>query len=240
MKKIGSILFTFLILSFWPFRSFAQLCTDPRPMEEFFCLDVNAKTTSEVSQIDFLTIPYQIYNLYYKEFSKLKYPVVLDPKWESPYFGAGVTFYQNRFTVIYLGGLARIDGMTKNALAALVCHEFGHILGGAPFQKTPGAEWSSSEGQSDFFAASECLPRYLKFLKIDESRFDDLIEEAGFDLFNAIKWPSTETRHEPLVRFQEKDVAVKETLAGYPSSQCRYETFRNRHKRASCWFRGGN
>lgn len=237
MKNVLRGLFITLLLSYYSGDVFAETCSDSRSREEYFCLDTNTLTKSEISEVDFITIPYQILSLYQKEFSKLNYPVVMDLKWTSPYFGAGVSNYQKRYSVMILGGTTRIDEMTKNALAALVCHEFGHIIGGSPLQKIPGSEWASTEGQSDYFAASECLPRYFKFLGIDDSKLDDLIEEAGFDLFHSLKWPSTQTREQSLERHLENKVKVEKTLTGYPNIQCRYETFRSRHKRSSCWFK---
>jgi hypothetical protein len=51
------------------------------------------------------------------------------------------------------GGLARVRGMTQDALALITCHELGHLLGGYP-QANPG---QSNEGQADYFATAKCL-----------------------------------------------------------------------------------
>jgi hypothetical protein len=51
------------------------------------------------------------------------------------------------------GGIARVRGMTQDALALVACHELGHLLGGYP-QANPGL---SNEGQADYFATAKCL-----------------------------------------------------------------------------------
>ena len=45
------------------------------------------------------------------------------------------------------GGLARVRGITQDALALVACHELGHLLGGSP----------QNEGQADYFATAKCL-----------------------------------------------------------------------------------
>ncbi len=55
------------------------------------------------------------------------------------------------------GGYAKHPLATEDGFTAFVCHEIGHHLGGFPFWKEPGAEWSSAEGQADYFAATKCL-----------------------------------------------------------------------------------
>ena len=45
-----------------------------------------------------------------------------------------------------------------DAFAFLVCHEVGHLLGGAPLLENG----MSAEGQADYFAATDCMPQYFK------------------------------------------------------------------------------
>jgi hypothetical protein len=53
--------------------------------------------------------------------------------------------------------------MTVDILAAYVCHEVGHLVGGYPFKGDANLQdygtASATEGQSDYFAAKDCLPR---------------------------------------------------------------------------------
>ncbi|GAB4420954.1 MAG: hypothetical protein OHK0056_31630 [Bacteriovoracaceae bacterium] len=159
-------------------------------------------------------------------------------KWGIDHFGAGVIFYQNQFKLMILGGTARIEGMTRDAYAAIVCHELGHILGGEPRQSISGAEWSSAEGQSDYFAASNCLPRYFSMKGVKKDELDLRIEKAGFEMINSFL-PFDSNSHETEIERDEVELPVVETTLfnKYPSLQCRYLTFRNRTARSSCWFR---
>lgn len=195
---------------------------------------------SPIKIYDFYSIPSIIMGLFQKELTALGSPLVLDAQWESPYFGAGVSFYNEEFRLMILGGTTRIKGMSLDAYAAVVCHEIGHIIGGAPYQTITGAEWSSSEGQADFFAASVCLPRYFASKKENSQVMAKRIEGAGFDMMNSFKdFDSNANADEKkLVRHVVNVTKTKETLINkYPSIQCRYETFRNPSKRAACWFK---
>ncbi|ASD62530.1 hypothetical protein [Bdellovibrio bacteriovorus] len=89
-------------------------------------------------------------------------PLLIPAEWENPYFAA---FAQNKDTYMQVslwGGMARAPGASLPVLAGILCHEIGHVIAGEPRQTFTGAEWSSSEGQSDFYAAKDCLPQFLK------------------------------------------------------------------------------
>lgn len=210
----------------------------PTDRNDYFCLPSDRILNSEMDRTSFYLIPAQIIGLYHKELQKMGSPVVLDAKWESPYFGAGVSYYQNQFKLMILGGTARIEGMTKDAYAAVVCHELGHILGGSPRQTIPGAEWSSSEGQSDYFAATHCLPQYFARVGVPKGEIDARIEKAGYEMFSSFLPFDSNSQENEIVRDEVELPAVEATLYNkYPSLQCRYLTFRNRESRLSCWFR---
>ena len=70
--------------------------------------------------------------------------------------------------VAMFGGLARHKSVTGDGFAAVICHELGHHLGGAPRKGAGGGgawggdgnvatSWASNEGQSDYFATLKCL-----------------------------------------------------------------------------------
>lgn len=214
--------------------AFAQVC--PQNRSDYFCLSPDMAPNSLIQEADFHEIASEVVGLFSSELNQKGYPFSLDARWESPFLGAGVSFYQERFSLMILGGTARIKDMSRDAFAALVCHELGHILGGAPYQQMSGSAWASLEGQSDFFAASVCLPRYFHSLQAGRAEVASRIEAAGFYLFKALSPHSTQTRDQPLARGKRVLPAVEKTLQGYPSVQCRYETFRNPSKRSSCWF----
>ncbi|AUN98811.1 hypothetical protein DOM21_06940 [Bacteriovorax stolpii] len=234
MKKLLGI----LIFTLFTGSAFAITC--PADRNDYFCITPEMAPNSPIKLTDFYTIPARIMGLFSKELQTTGYPLMLDAQWESPFFGAGVSFYNEQFRMMILGGTTRIQGMSLDAYAAVVCHEMGHILGGAPHQTITGAEWSSSEGQSDFFAASVCLPRYYKAIGELEHNIAKRVEKAGFEMMNSMKEFDSNSvgQGRKLVRHAVNVTVVNETLINnYPSIQCRYETFRNPAKRASCWYK---
>ncbi len=89
-------------------------------------------------------------------------PLVIPNEWESPYFAAFAQDKEQYMQVSLWGGMARAPGATLPVLAGILCHEIGHVIAGEPRQTIQWAEWSSTEGQSDFYATKECLPQFLK------------------------------------------------------------------------------
>jgi hypothetical protein len=214
----------------------------PKNNPGYFCLPPEKILNKEINQQNFYTIPAMIIGLFSTELSDANYPLSLEAKWESPFFGAGVSLFENSFHLMILGGTTRIERMTVDAYAAVVCHEIGHIVGGEPRQTITGAEWSSSEGQADFFAATVCLPRYFKSQKIADNQIAARIDKAGFEMMDAFKAFDTNSSDKTVSRTRAPLPAAKETLINkYPSLQCRYENFRNASKgiktRPACWYR---
>lgn len=210
-------------------RAFAGTCPPDAP---YFCMTPEMAPQSEIKLSDFYQIPAVIISLH-------NVSVTLDAQWESPYLGMGM---KNSKSMLIFGGTTRVAGMTKDAYAAAVCHEIGHVIGGAPYQTISGSQWSSAEGQADFFAASICLPRYFKSIGVKTNDIKARVEEAGFKMLSSLAPFSSQTSVElsSLIdsRFQELNEATDSTLINnYPSLKCRYETFRNPAQRSDCWFR---
>lgn len=212
----------------------AIVCPKDAP---YFCLTPDMAPNTQIERVDFYTVPAKVISLFHESLKKIQANVMLDAQWESPYFGAGIAYYDNYFYMKIFGGTTRVEGMTLDAYAALACHELGHIIGGAPYQTIKGAEWSSSEGQSDFFAASECLPKYFREKNVPEQNIKAMVEKAGYEMLSALG-PYGSEKELPLERHIPMKYQTSETLINlYPSLQCRYETFRNSSKRSSCWFK---
>ena len=220
-------------------------CPTDRP--DLFCISPDMAPGSQIDVAQFYQIPVQIIQLFQTELSLQPYPITLNAEWDSPYFGAGVSLFENQFRLMILGGISRIQGLTPDAYAAIVCHELGHILAGAPYQTIAHAEWSSAEGQSDFFAANVCLPRYFKSQvsspdanqnskSTSQTAINARVELAGVDTMNMLY---TVLREGPQpVRFKADTTKAPATLINnYPTLQCRYENFRNPGTRPACWFK---
>ncbi len=203
----------------------------------YFCITPEMAPDTQIGIVDFYNVPVKVISLFSDSLKKIQANVVLDAQWESPYFGAGIAYYDNYFYMRIFGGTTRVEGMSLDAYAALACHELGHIIGGAPYQTILGAEWSSSEGQADFFAASVCLPKYFLQKNIPASAIASLVEKAGYEMLNSVA-PYGSQKELPILRHTPLSFQTPETLINlYPSLQCRYETFRNPSKRSECWFK---
>ncbi|WP_159396815.1 trypsin-like peptidase domain-containing protein [Sorangium cellulosum] len=88
-------------------------------------------------------------------------------------FNTLIDIQADRDWQINLGVTLRKQGLTPPDIVAFItCHEMGHALGGFPFKRGPAqtaqveglatgqyGTVSSAEGQSDYFASKECLPR---------------------------------------------------------------------------------
>ncbi len=64
-------------------------------------------------------------------------------------------FGRKEYHINMYGGLARHEAIDIDGFIMVACHEIGHHIGGAP--KKNLTSWSSSEGQSDYFASLHCF-----------------------------------------------------------------------------------
>ena len=97
--------------------------------------------------------------LYSDEVKKKKgQPLTVVKAWESPEVNAYAYLghYRDVRYVKIHGGLARHAELTEDGLAAVVCHEIGHHIGGAPLKEDVNT-WAAAEGQADYFTTLKCL-----------------------------------------------------------------------------------
>ncbi|WP_437757611.1 hypothetical protein [Sorangium sp. So ce1389] len=87
--------------------------------------------------------------------------------WDSDAVSAHVLLKPGEdWTIEVSKGWLTVSSMTTEVFALTMCHEMGHFIGGFPF-KTSGRRDSTgalgtavaSEGQADYFATKDCLPR---------------------------------------------------------------------------------
>jgi hypothetical protein len=151
--------------------------------------------------------------------------------------------------ITFLGGLMRHKYLTENVFAAVLCHELGHHLGGAP--KKESNHWATVEGQSDYFAANECLKRLLNqgiALSPDTSNLKTIIKEQCKNSFKDLKHFNTclesssistevgsfihkmkqgrrgQRGRKPNINNRD-NTHVTRTLIKHPNAQCRLDTF---------------
>ena len=65
----------------------------------------------------------------------------------------------NQFGIEIPGGISRYELINEEAFILVICHEMGHILGGAPHNNG-----TSYEGQSDYFSSLKCMREILPLI----------------------------------------------------------------------------
>ncbi len=167
--------------------------------------------------------------------------LVIQLKWESDRVNAHATRDdQGNMLVTVDGGMLRHQLMTEETFMAVLCHELGHHLGGAPRQfrgNTQFRGWSSAEGQADFYAASKCLPALWSNQNVEKSgpEWDKALELckgdrvcarvglAGFALAQLFASERPDSGH--LELGHQTQFPVFTTVYGHSTPQCRAETF---------------
>jgi len=161
--------------------------------------------------------------------------------------------------ITILGGIARHPDITLDALALVVCHEVGHVLGGAPYIKGRDVR-VSSEGQSDFYAARYCMEKLVDKLPasaapvsgmaqfVCEGRWFDnpnmnnkckRIAAAGEALAGLLAKISRVAT--PEIDTPDMTVVGETLYNSYPSAQCRLDTYvagATWQPRPACWYAG--
>lgn len=172
-------------------------------------------------------------------------------KWEDGTVNAYARQIGDTWEVHMFGGLARHELVTDDGFMAVVCHEIGHHVGGAPKKATWwGSVWASNEGQSDYFATTKCLRKYFE-QDIQETvkRYNQdhegqaLIAKKACDqahgneaeraicLRNALAGQSLakllgSLRGNSDVKFDTPDsTVVEKTDHNHPKAQCRMDTY---------------
>ncbi len=176
------------------------------------------------------------------------------------------------FRITIEKGLIVARETTSDSFALILCHELGHAMGGAPYKKSKTIDnagetvttisWSSAEGQADYFATSSCMRRYLEseynrdYLqdqKISEditarcSKNYNALEDQAICIRSALAIaPALQmiNQNQSALSFATPDqTSVEATLLGYPSLQCRMDTYLNGatgEERPSCWYLPGH
>jgi len=199
---------------------------------EVFFLPPGAAKTGTVTQQKADQVILKLFFLFYSEvYQKTGLPLILQNRWEDPYFGASASKSEipNSIAVYARGGLVRVPEMTEDILALVLCHELGHVLGGAPYQDVPGAEWTSVEGQADFFASSRCLPSYFQNLaegKLEPKELQRKVLETSLATVLFFQKYSLAEKEPISLEKAAPEIATSLDRIRYPSLQCRLDTFK--------------
>lgn len=147
------------------------------------------------------------------------------------------------------GGMSRYYLITEEAFVVSICHELGHLLGGAPQNGE-----ISFEGQADYFANQNCSLLLLDKIKAFKELPSDpeitslCSQEADVErcqkVLSGSKSLSSYYAELENVSFPQysttSSVKVSQTLQKHPPAQCRLDTFKAgffADQRPACWFK---
>jgi len=133
--------------------------------------------------------------------------------------------------ILVYGGAASLGGDTEDTFALLLCHETGHLYGGAPWSDEHNE--LSLEGQADYWSAS-CFKRILPRLSPREG---DRLTDAALAL-TAFYADNRGIAH-PDVTTPDLTV-VDRILKTHPEPQCRLDTILSgmrESERPLCWWK---
>ena len=194
------------------------------------------RNASGISVLETAQLMSEIASLYQNEVLQSGAFFAWDFDWEKPWLGAGSSLKESdefagqvrTFEIMLWGGFIRSDRMTLPALEFTLCHEFGHFLAGEPKQVFPSEtapHWSSAEGQSDWWAASVCLPKLYRERGLNPEEIETRTLAAGLDFARFAEFHFEKDSKSSLEAEAPETPAATLTLA-YPSVQCRLDTVR--------------
>ncbi len=200
------------------------------------------KTNSLINENIFSKVIHRIESLYLNDFLEKGLIVNFNYDWEMSYFSAWAhDDAPPVYSLNFWGGMARIPGMNEYGWAFIVCHEVGHLLGGAPYNDIKFYLWASAEGQADYFASAHCLKRYFsnypyKGIKINlaesvvkqcEGNFHCLNSAKAADSFSKVLNYLLRDKNEASIQKRSYNKVSKTIFSSYPSKQCRVDTILN-------------
>lgn len=168
---------------------------------------VSVSAKSGITRAAFMEAIVKVGNAYRGEVAAVGAELSINDMWNNPEANAQAYREGNVWHVDAFGGLARSRGMTKNGYIAVLCHEIGHHLGGAPLYPR---DWASDEGQADYFATLKCM----KKLGIDSTAASFALASVLADL-GGERVPSRSLRDKS---------RVGRTSHSHPRAQCRLDT----------------
>jgi hypothetical protein len=128
------------------------------------------EVNNQMNESQFFAIIAKMENLYNPDIIARGSTLKINKLWSNDTANASAIRKGPVYEVNMYGGLARHKNMTADGFAMVLCHELGHHLAGKPrvkpnglFASLFGIEelWASNEGQSDYFASTKCMRRYL-------------------------------------------------------------------------------
>jgi hypothetical protein len=150
------------ILIFIAFSFFITSVKADLPKNDLY-IPSHVKTSSTITEEDFLKAIEDMKNIYLPIFkNNYDAELVIEAKWQDGTVNAFAQQTGKVWKVSMYGGLARHKETTLDGFRAVICHEIGHHIAGAPRKPSfVGISWASNEGQSDYYATTKCLRKFL-------------------------------------------------------------------------------
>ena len=167
--------------------------------------------------------------------------------WTDPTVNANASPSGGKWVLNLYGGMARHEAVTMDGFALVVCHELGHLLGGAPKHAGAFLGWSTIEGQADYYASLKCVrqvfadPSAGAFTRVTDG--DGVAQrgcEAAFSrpeeravcmraamAAKSMAYLLKDLYNDPVTpRFDTPDPKVVAAMfASHPGTQCRMDTY---------------
>lgn len=166
----------------------------------------------------------------------------LEPDWDGALGMAG--FDDGVLTISVGKDFLKYEGMTRDALDLVLCHELGHYLGAPPKKQNHmnnSGPWASGEGESDYFAGV-CLRKLWGSQGEAGSVIVQRAVHASEVFFGILhsKYSKVIPGLGPAPSGATRDSRVTENyLFDYPGFQCRLDSVRAGavgDLRPSCWY----
>ncbi len=123
-------------------------------------LNILDEEKSDIKRSDFVEVINKIDNLYRPVIEELGVKFTIHDLWDDGKVNASARKEPKEYQLKIYGGLARFEPVSKDAFILVLCHEIGHLLGGAPTWKP--YNFVSSEGQADYYSTLKCFRKYMK------------------------------------------------------------------------------
>ncbi|MBC7465769.1 MAG: hypothetical protein H7256_07240 [Bdellovibrio sp.] len=143
---------------------------------------------------------------------------------EEPLYFGGANLNNGVFEINVGADILTLPAMTTDAATLILCHELGHLLSGGA--KKPNSTWASTEGQSDYFAATDCAPKiFSQMADSPTTPMSARIIAAGQALIEAI-YIFMDVPQMPRPSISRREALTEPgTSVNYPTLQCRLDTF---------------
>lgn len=220
----------------------------------FFVTLFSQLALASVSQPDFDAVLDRVASLYAQQVKDEGGILDMRRQYTYPEYVGSARRWEGKWIVELWGGFPHDPVISKESLAMVVCHEFGHHFAGAPFNEGSGEPWASVEGQADTFAAGTCLPAYLEQFEApvpEENPLPETVEicaevadvyctrvmRAAYEFATVIG----QQQKNPPPSFSTPDLSVVEKTEVYHAqAQCRLDTMIAGYfqkDRPRCWFK---